>query len=223
RIIAIFAGQPKGSTWHASIRSPIKAIEDFASVAENLANSEERRGKFRTFSAGVSYGGGQTEPMILGTTKFLEPLLSHPSIIRIANFGSAIFAMYAPKLYAYYSEILGKLFERMPHLRRPFPHSIFTATSINFGPTVTWCHLDGGNIPFGLCAIAALGLFDYKKGGHLYLWELGLVVEFPSGGLALITSGSVHHGNTPVQPGETRYSVTQYCAGGLFRWVAYGF
>ncbi|KAI0055036.1 hypothetical protein BV25DRAFT_1922154 [Artomyces pyxidatus] len=131
--------------------------------------------------------------------------------------------MYAPKLYAYYSEILGKLFERMPHLRRPFPHSIFTATSINFGPTVTWCHLDGGNIPFGLCAIAALGLFDYKKGGHLYLWELGLVVEFPSGGLALITSGSVHHGNTPVQPGETRYSVTQYCAGGLFRWVAYGF
>ncbi|KAJ6599613.1 hypothetical protein B0H10DRAFT_2322761, partial [Mycena sp. CBHHK59/15] len=36
-------------------------------------------------------------------------------------------------------------------------------------------------------------------------------------------SGCVDHGNTPLQPGETRTSMTQYAAGGLFRWVAYGF
>ncbi|KAI0054473.1 hypothetical protein BV25DRAFT_1767757, partial [Artomyces pyxidatus] len=224
RIVAIFAGHPEGDSWADTIRSAIEAIEEFASTPNSLEGGEERRGAFRTLSAGVSYGGGQPEPMVLGQTKFLAPLLKHPALIRIANFGSAIFATYAPKLYVYYAASLGKLFEYMPYLTQPFPGSIFTATSVNFGPdTVTWCHVDGGNVPFGLCAITALGSFDYKKGGHVYLWELGLVIEFPSGGLALITSGSVHHGNTPIQAGETRYSFTQYVAGGLFRWAAYGF
>jgi len=33
----------------------------------------------------------------------------------------------------------------------------------------------------------------------------------------------VRHGNTPIQDGEKRVSIAQYAAGGLFRWVAYGF
>jgi hypothetical protein len=39
----------------------------------------------------------------------------------------------------------------------------------------------------------------------------------------LIPSAVIDHGNTPVQDGETRLSFAQYAAGGLFRWVAYGF
>jgi hypothetical protein len=31
------------------------------------------------------------------------------------------------------------------------------------------------------------------------------------------------HGNTLIGEGEIRLSITQYAAGGLFRWVAYGF
>lgn len=31
------------------------------------------------------------------------------------------------------------------------------------------------------------------------------------------------HGNTPIAVGETRLSIAQYAAGGLFRWVSYGF
>ena len=31
------------------------------------------------------------------------------------------------------------------------------------------------------------------------------------------------HGNTPIGEGETRLSIAQYAAGGLLRWVAYGF
>ena len=31
------------------------------------------------------------------------------------------------------------------------------------------------------------------------------------------------HGNTSIQKGERRESFTQYAAGGLFRWVQYGF
>lgn len=39
----------------------------------------------------------------------------------------------------------------------------------------------------------------------------------------LIPSGCAEHGNTPVGMDETRLSIAQYAAGGLFRWVSYGF
>ena len=41
--------------------------------------------------------------------------------------------------------------------------------------------------------------------------------------MALIPSATLRHANVPIQPGEQRESFTQYAAGGLFRWVKYGF
>lgn len=55
------------------------------------------------------------------------------------------------------------------------------------------------------------------------LWDLGLVIEFPPGATILIPSASIRHSNIGIQQGETRYSFTQYAAGGLFRWVDHGF
>ena len=53
--------------------------------------------------------------------------------------------------------------------------------------------------------------------------EARLVVEFPSGAFVLLPSAAMRHGNTTIQPGETRTSITQYTAGGLFRWVDQGY
>jgi hypothetical protein len=39
----------------------------------------------------------------------------------------------------------------------------------------------------------------------------------------IIPSAVISHSNLPIQPHETRYSITQYAAGGLFRWVEHGF
>ena len=55
------------------------------------------------------------------------------------------------------------------------------------------------------------------------LRQLKLVVEFPAGCIAVIPSAVLKHGNTSLQTGECRESFTQYAAGGLFRWVQYGF
>lgn len=79
------------------------------------------------------------------------------------------------------------------------------------------------NCPFGLCAIQALGDFDPRLGGHLILWEVKKVLEFPPGSLVLIPSATITHSNTPIRSGETRTSFTQFCAGGLFRYVDNGF
>ncbi|KIJ69921.1 hypothetical protein HYDPIDRAFT_77658 [Hydnomerulius pinastri MD-312] len=154
----------------------------------------------------------------------LSELLANKAIQRVAGFMNNAFGFYAPRLYQQYHEQLGQLFGHHPHLVRIFNNSIFPAATFNCGPqVVTSEHVDSTNIPYGLCPIWAGGQFDPVAGGHLILFDLGLVVQFPPGSTALIPSGTVRHGNVVLQPGETRYSFTQYCSGGLMRWVQYGF
>jgi hypothetical protein len=49
-----------------------------------------------------------------------------------------------------------------------------------------------------------------------------LVIQFPAGSTILVPSSILEHHNVPTSPHERRYSVTQYAAGALFRWVGYG-
>jgi hypothetical protein len=134
------------------------------------------------------------------------------------------FAMWAPKLYDYYRSHLGPLFKAHPSLRRNFMNSVWTTITFNFGPrTVCYVHRDPGNLAFGWCAITALGRFDPKRSGHLILWDMKLVIEFPPGSTILIPSATLRHSNVRLQEGESRVSFTQYTSGGLFRWVENGF
>ncbi len=55
------------------------------------------------------------------------------------------------------------------------------------------------------------------------MFDLGLLIQFPAGSVILLPSGILRHGNTPILVGEERMSIAQYCAGGLLRWVDYGF
>ncbi|KAJ7816451.1 hypothetical protein B0H14DRAFT_2261527, partial [Mycena olivaceomarginata] len=82
-------------------------------------------------------------------------------------------------------------------------------------------HTDGANKADGMCLIGTLGDFDPDKGGHLVCWD-NLLIRFPPGCSILIPSAVVTHSNTPIQEDEERYSIIQYSAGSLFRWVANG-
>jgi hypothetical protein len=129
----------------------------------------------------------------------------------------------APELHGYYDEQLGKLLDNNPSLEKPF-NSIFTASTYNLGPQVVSApHLDSANLPFGLCAITALGDYGPKKGGHIVMWDCKLVVQFPPGATVPIPSAIITHSNIPVTAHEKRYSFTQYTAGALLRWVDNGF
>ena len=119
---------------------------------------------------------------------------------------------------------LNKLFETFPKLKRTFVRSIFPCSAINLGPCVcTYRHRDHRNCPYGMCAIQPLGNFDYTRGGHIILWELGLIIEFPPYYLLLIPSALITHSNTPIAKGETRVSIAHWCPGGLIRYVDNGF
>lgn len=205
-----------------------------------------RRGDFITLRCGVSYGGGQTRPGNLVNTKRDEALLKElnesEEFRRISGFASctypplslefkpslrppkAAFAMWAPDLHQYYEEKLRSLYEHDASLQRPFSNSIFSAATYNLGPhSICFLHTDFANLAFGWCSIVSLGSFDPTKGGHLILFQCCLAIEFPAGSLILFPSAAITHANTQIQHDEERYSLTQYSAGGLFRWVEQGF
>ncbi|KAJ6629973.1 hypothetical protein B0H10DRAFT_2184035 [Mycena sp. CBHHK59/15] len=214
RIITIFVGTPDDPAWPAITEDAVAELErarrrGMRSGAFSEDDTSHRRGTFAVFTDGVFYGGGQ-----------MVGLHRHRSFVIL----TCAMANFAPKLYREYAATMQALFDHHPSLQRNFSNSVFPAASLNCGPeTATFEHCDFNNIPHGLCGITCGGKFDHKKGAHLYLKQLKLVVEFPSGSSALIPSGAVDHGNTPLQPGDTRCSITQYAAGGLFRWVKYGF
>ena len=134
------------------------------------------------------------------------------------------FLQFGPVQFRFFSSCVNRTFKHYPHLTYNFPNSIFPAASFNCGPrTVSLDHTDFNNLSHGLCALTALGDYDHTVGGHLILFGLKLDIQFPVGSTALIPSGCVSHGNTPICEGEIQLSIVQYAAGGLFRWVTYGF
>lgn len=148
--------------------------------------------------------------------------LYRATLIRV--YCSATFKTWAPRLHARYAKNLAALQRDDRSLKFPFDSSVFPSATYNLGPrTVTYPHLDYFNTAFGWCAITALGTYDYTRGGHLILWDLDLVIEFPPGSTIFLPSAVISHSNVAISEGERRYSVTQYAAGGLFRWVDNGF
>ncbi|KAF9039082.1 hypothetical protein BJ165DRAFT_1329838, partial [Panaeolus papilionaceus] len=232
RAFAVLAGQPDTpSNWSPVIDEAVKLL-DAARLRCRIDPDEliagHRRGRFPTLRCGMSYGGGQRRPTNLRNTgrhtPIVQELNNSAPFQRIAGFASSVFGSWAPRLYGYYKETLESLLKNDPSLKRPFEQSVFSAATYNLGPnTICFPHTDFANLPFGWCAITALGSFNHTKGGHLVLWDCRLVIQFPPGSTILLPSALICHSNTQIGPTETHYSFTSYTAGSLFRWVDLGF
>ncbi|EMD33445.1 hypothetical protein CERSUDRAFT_22896, partial [Gelatoporia subvermispora B] len=229
-IFAVLAGRPiNDASWDSVCDSAADAMHlahKKASFTEKYKTN--RRGDFDSLSIGVSFGGGQEVPSFLSHSdknqRALSSLLENSNICRIARFGSAAVAFFAPKLFVYYRDVLGQLFKTCTELGWNFSNSVFPCATFNFGPcVVTRYHVDSGNLPSGWCSIWCGGNFDHMRGGHMVLADAGVAIQFPPGSTMLIPSGSLLHGNAAVDDKETRIFFTQYAAGGLFRYVEYGF
>ncbi|KAK0449360.1 hypothetical protein EV421DRAFT_1889158 [Armillaria borealis] len=157
-------------------------------------------------------------------TEVLSSLLDCVAFICLAGFGSTAFSMWAPSLFCYYATYLCNLLLHDATLVMNWANSIFTCITFNFGLLMLcFCHTDSGNLSFSWCAITALSKFNYCCGGHLILWDLKLVINFPPGSTILIPSAILQHSNTSLTHGEWCYSFTQYTLGALFCWVDYRF
>lgn len=243
----MLAGRPNDPSYvEAGDRAAEAIIREGQTANFPSKEKKHRRGPFPAKQRGVQYGKGQPQPTDLKNGPYdamLERLTDDPDIARHATYQSsapltlsslllmqiftvAAFKLWAPKVYSYYKSHLDAMYDKLPHLKftRNFPKSIYPCITYNFGGNVwTYKHRDVLNCPFGWCVIQALGNFNPTKGGHLILWDLKLVVQFPPNSTILIPSATMAHSNIPVQEGDSRVSFTQYCAGRIFRWVDKGF
>ncbi|KAJ3871525.1 hypothetical protein F5051DRAFT_313881, partial [Lentinula edodes] len=187
------------------------------------------RGDFAYRTVGFGYGNGRKQPLNYrvngdANQRAVGELLKNPAIRRIAGFQKSIFNCYAHKTYVEYQTTNEELLRHHPHLRPNFPGTPYAALTVNAGPqSYSPPHKDPDNVVHGWCADTALGKFNPDKGGHLVLWDLGLVIRFPPGSTILFPSSLITHSTIPIQEGETRYAFIQYSSGGLFRWRANGF
>lgn len=134
------------------------------------------------------------------------------------------FASIGPNLYDEMAETLPTIYDRDDDLEVLLDNSVYPAATINMGPqAITSLHFDTKNKANFYIAVTALGDFDSEKGGHLVIKTLKLVIQFPPHSTILFMSSVLEHANIPIAPHETRMSLTQYAAGGLFRWVDNGF
>ncbi|KAG6823502.1 hypothetical protein H0H92_010011, partial [Tricholoma furcatifolium] len=230
RIVAVLIGRPTNPNWDQVVTDTATALNNFREKANEAGfltdgdYRDNRRGNFHVVASGVSMGGGRLEPGVFvhphGLQVLLDELLGHEGLQRIAHFQSRALFLYAPKLYEWICTKIGGL---MKNFKRNFAKSIFPAITLNLGPqTQCYVHLDQNNIANGMCIVTALGNYNHKLGAHFIFYDLNLAVEYPAGMSLALPSAILPHGNTPIQPGEQRFSITQYCAGGLVRWMEYG-
>ncbi|TFY80598.1 hypothetical protein EWM64_g3417 [Hericium alpestre] len=229
--IGNLAGQPQDPGWQSVADDAAKAFEQ-ARLDSGLKpgqGKEGKRGHFVALAAGVTHSpqsnkqGPRYRDNSEKEQEIIDRLVATPSIQRIATFGSQSLAYYAPKVYQHYTQNLKPIYEDYG-FDLLFQDSVFPSANFNLGPDTACCvHVDCQNCPYGFCSITALGNYDPKKGGHLILWDLRLVIEFPPGSTILIPSACLRHGNTTIQPGERRYSFTQYCPGPLIQWRRCGY
>ncbi|KDQ53076.1 hypothetical protein JAAARDRAFT_137698, partial [Jaapia argillacea MUCL 33604] len=215
-IIALLAAHPNDEHWEVDVMAEAMRAMEQAREKYDFMDREasHRRGNYPAVWSGISHGNGRqvsTPPSPMS--------LPSPSPLHIFDriHCSGTFGTFVPRLHAYYSDILKVLAAWDPTLRLNFTNSVFAACTFNLGPDVTTLrHLDLKNLAWGWCAVTVLGTFDPRLGGHLVLWDMRLVIEFP------LPSAVFAHSNTTIQAGKKRLSFTQYTAFGLFRWKEYG-
>ncbi|THV07307.1 hypothetical protein K435DRAFT_643672, partial [Dendrothele bispora CBS 962.96] len=227
RIIAVAVKKINNPQYEQDIKQAAKLIDEAGRNANFKASEKHsKRGtNFAGVAFGLSYGKGQKQPSRLGGPRFslMKGLVSQGCFQNIAHHQSSAYATFSPKNYKYYKDGMDNLAQKLPGLSPNFPRSVFASISVNFGPrTCTQVHTDSKNTAHGMCAVTALGDFNPKVGGHIVLWDLKIVLEFPPGCTVLLPSALIRHSNIPIQQNETRYSITQYTAGGIWRWLDAG-
>ncbi|KJA21111.1 hypothetical protein HYPSUDRAFT_141348 [Hypholoma sublateritium FD-334 SS-4] len=200
-------------------------VEESESDAFSSGELRHKRGDFPAVNFGWTLPSGFQHPINLSDSRHrakIDRICKSSGFRQISGVQNGAFAFWNPGVYDYQKkrveQVLAEKSDRPP-LRRTTPKTAFPTTACNFRRVCCCPHRDTQNCPFGWCAITALGKFDHRRGGHLILWELKLVIEFPHGYTILIPSATVTHLNTPVADAEIRMSMTQYCAGSVLRYA----
>ena len=129
-----------------------------------------------------------------------------------------------PEHFDYYDETLEKGLKATKDCAPAGFDAPYASFTLNMGRrSCSELHVDGSNLAAGLCVVSPYGKFDWKKGGHLILHELKVVLALPPGSIAIFPSALISHENVPIGIDEERRVFTAYSPARLFQWVSNNF
>ncbi|KAJ6476960.1 hypothetical protein C8R45DRAFT_833668, partial [Mycena sanguinolenta] len=228
RIVGALIGAPNDPTWPAVVQRATGALHhEWLGMSFPSAAYEHRRGDFAQDALGRSFGGGRKTagnitPSSASNGRAMNRIARNPDLGRILGHALSGFKAFFWGIFGSYHALDRALTRLAPQLSRLPSEAPYAALSVNFEHAFSPPHLNGANSAGGMCEITPFGNFDPDTSTHLVLWDFGYIIRFPPGTSAIIPSAVVTHSNTPLQKGETRFSVIRYTAGALFRWVANG-
>ncbi|KAJ7046288.1 hypothetical protein C8F04DRAFT_938916, partial [Mycena alexandri] len=103
--------------------------------------------------------------------------------------------------------------------------SVFSAATFEFGGPHVHRSTSGSPHPHAAeswSILTALGNYSPLHGGHIIIWDLGLVISFPPGASILIPTGVLRYSFVKVRHAERRYSLLQWAGSGIARWFRNG-
>ncbi|KAG9047220.1 hypothetical protein FS837_002782 [Tulasnella sp. UAMH 9824] len=234
--MGVVGGPENAQRWEQKTQDLTSALE---TLANNMASRTARvdgvaRGEHAAASWGYASGGGQKRPASHRQTKrerrWWKNFLQHPEYVDASRAILDSWKTWAPDIYEDYLHCHSSIISRDPSLDVIYPDESpevlpFASLTANLGPcTICHRHRDAKNrASGGICVVKTLGPYDWKRGGHLVLHELGLVVEMRPGDAVFFPSAVISHETIPIGDDERRYSLVWYSAGGLFRWQDAGF
>ncbi|KAI0316284.1 hypothetical protein OF83DRAFT_1060603, partial [Amylostereum chailletii] len=187
-------------TYDAAVKEGSDALAHIAAACHSLPEQEiHRRGTYPVLSTGFSMGTGRTvagnmKPENDEQEEAMRYLVDHPAFTRIVGHIDTSLKAGAPKLHRHIGALVEEVMDADPLLKKPFANTVYPACTFNLGKKVaTFVHKDNLNLPYGWCAVTALGEYDFEMGGHLYLRDLNILLEFPPGCTIFLPSAVVAH------------------------------
>ncbi|KAK7022082.1 hypothetical protein R3P38DRAFT_2532923, partial [Favolaschia claudopus] len=132
---------------------------------------------------------------------------------------------YCPTAFEALEDQKAQLLSYDPDAVYPCETSVFSAITLELGgphrilsPFGPHGHFD----PSTWCIITSLGIYDFRLGGHIILWDIGWVLQFPPGASILLPPGLVRYSFVKVRPHESRYLLIQFAGSGIRRFFENG-
>lgn len=138
---------------------------------------------------------------------------------------SGLLQLFCPTAFDAFWEEKVNFLEKVPDALYPSTASVYSALTFELGGPHRR-NIAAGTahpiVPGAWTLVTALGTYSAVRGGHIILWELGLVCCLRPGATVLIPAGVVHYSFVRVRSHETRYSVIQWAGSGIPRWFLNG-
>ncbi|KAJ7702599.1 hypothetical protein B0H16DRAFT_1748215 [Mycena metata] len=198
RVVVVLGGRARNGDWKNQIIDPATEVCDVAKESMHQSPEDIAAGKPKILSGGVGDDFNSWVPTaerrpyasILNALIFFQ-MFTGLAMLHLVGYGNRLLQMFVPDAFNLLSIEKNAFLQHDSSALYPCSSSVFSTATVEFGP-----HLQSTNRRHQAASwsiLVALGKYVPRLGGHIILWDLGLVIAFPPGSCILIPTGLIRY------------------------------